>query len=157
LQKSNDNAQHDGTVVTCPVDELEPGKVYQKLIDNRTEDSLFLDYRTTIVGESIPYVVRKYWRDDMPKMPGTIVRAVATDPREVFSADEMANILGFAREIGMDFGELDILRDNADCRIYIVDANNTPIGPRKELSDRDYHEVLQRMVTAFHEHLLAAQ
>ena len=30
------------------------------------------------------------------------------------------------QKLGLDDGELDILRDNIDKRLYIVDANNTP-------------------------------
>ena len=31
--------------------------------------------------------------------------------------------------MNLEYGDLDILRDNDDGRIYIVDANNTPHGP----------------------------
>ncbi len=35
----------------------------------------------------------------------------------------------FTQSIGLDFGELDVLRDIGDGRLYIVDAANTPHSP----------------------------
>ena len=32
--------------------------------------------------------------------------------------------------IGLDYGELDVLRDDASGLVYVVDANRTPIRPR---------------------------
>ena len=154
IEKSNKNAKKDATVVSCPIESVKSFQVYQKYIDNKIGENIYLDYRTTIIGNSIPSVVKKYWRDDKGQMPGTVVEAVAARPQEVFTPKEIKDILCFADNMGMDFGELDILRDNQSGRIYIVDANNTPIGPRKELSDRDYHKVLSRMLAAFHQHLL---
>ena len=48
---------------------------------------------------------------------------------DVLSAIELDLVLQFCRAIGLDYGELDIVRDQEDGRIYIVDANNTPFGP----------------------------
>ena len=51
--------------------------------------------------------------------------------------------------MGIDYGELDILRDNNDGRIYIVDANNTPSGPPNGLTDVQECLALHRMVYPF--------
>lgn len=149
IEKSNQNARHDGQVVTCPIDAPAADKVYQKRIDNQVDNDIFLDYRTTIIGDSVPTVVCKYWRYENGSMPGTVVKAEAARAGDVFSKSEVDAILRFARAIGLDFGEVDVLRDKNDGRIYIVDANATPIGPREELSDTDYHTVLDRMLSAF--------
>jgi hypothetical protein len=42
-----------------------------------------------------------------------------------------------ADRIGLDFGELDLLRDRADGRIYVVDVNPTVNGPTVVLSASD--------------------
>jgi hypothetical protein len=39
-------------------------------------------------------------------------------------------LLRFCAAIALDYGELDVLRDNDSGRIYVVDANRTPIRPR---------------------------
>jgi len=48
----------------------------------------------------------------------------------LFSADEQRLMLEFARRIGMDYGELDVLRDKETTDIYVVDANRTPVRPK---------------------------
>ena len=47
----------------------------------------------------------------------------------MFSEDELAKISRFCHKMQLDFGGLDILRDNQDGRIYIVDVNKTDMGP----------------------------
>src|SRR5205814_10355129 len=59
LRKSDQNARHDGTIVTAPV-EPEPGYVYQRLINNRV-DGLYEDIRLPIFGSFIAYcLVKRY-------------------------------------------------------------------------------------------------
>jgi hypothetical protein len=55
--------------------------------------------------------------------------------------------------MGLDFGELDILRDNDDGRIYIVDVNNTPSGPRRgvHMQEADYDQFFSTLTGAFKE------
>ncbi len=45
------------------------------------------------------------------------------------SGQEISNLLQFCQLMGMDYGELDVLRDRQDGRIYVVDANSTPLPP----------------------------
>jgi len=155
VEKSVLNATHDGRVVSCPLHARDEEKVYQKRVDNRVRNGLFLDYRTTIVGDEIPVVVCKYWRHEDNGMPGRVTNAHVADPRSVFSGTEIRHILHFATRLGLEYGEVDVLRDNEDERIYIVDANDTPIGPREELSDADYHAVLDRMLSAVERNFLS--
>jgi hypothetical protein len=42
---------------------------------------------------------------------------------------ECAQLARFADLIGMDYGELDVLRANDSGLIYVVDANRTPVRP----------------------------
>ena len=44
---------------------------------------------------------------------------------EIFSAEEIDKIYQFCRNIGLEVGELDMLRDRSDSKVYIVDANKT--------------------------------
>ncbi len=50
-------------------------------------------------------------------------------PEEVFSREELDQISAFTREIGLDWGGVDVLRDRNDGKLYIVDANKTDMGP----------------------------
>lgn len=49
-------------------------------------------------------------------------------PEDVFSEAEYAKIISFCHKVGMDVGELDILRDPIEDQLYIIDANKTAAG-----------------------------
>ena len=63
-------------------------------------------------------------------------------------------MLRFARALGIDYGELDILRDRDDGRIYIVDVNNTPFGPPNHLPWSDSRRAVRRLAHAVSEQFL---
>ena len=71
----------------------------------------------------------------------------------MLSKDEQAKLLQFCRAIGLDYGELDVLRDNGDGRIYVVDANNTP-DSIEYLAKEEREEALNRTARAFVEAFL---
>jgi hypothetical protein len=129
VEKSETNAAHDGAVVEGPM-QPRPGFVYQKLIANHAGDGLVLDIRPGIVGDEIPYVFMKYRPKDIRfGLKSTRIDDVAA--REVFSESEQANIIRLCKAVGLDFGELDVLRDETDGRIYIVDVSKTPHSPSR--------------------------
>lgn len=130
LVKSDENSTHDGHMVQCPLpalDRYRQGVVFEKTIDNETPDGLFLDYRVPVFGDSLPLVYMKY-RTATNRF-SEVAHSKLASPESVFSERELEKIKGFATAMGLDCGELDILRDNADGKIYIVDTNNTPFGP----------------------------
>ncbi len=143
LMKSNGNSTHDGHIVECPLSsarDLSRGTICEKMIDNSTPDGYYLDYRAPVFGKTIPLVYMKYRKpEDRFTTPS---RSRTVTPRSVFSSEEIRRIIVFAREMGIDYGELDILRDNADGRLYIVDANNTPFGPHHGFTLKQQQAVL---------------
>ena len=128
VQKSNLNARHDGRIIDCPIKELDAESVYQIVIDNEVEAGWVRDIRVPIMGPAIPFVFL-YGRPIDIRFSAVIARIQMVDTAEVFSEEEYGNILCFCETLGLDYGELDILRDKKDLKIYIVDANNTPTGP----------------------------
>ena len=58
LRKSDVNALHDGAIVQCPIEKLESGFVYERLIDNMTSTGA-LDMRVPIFGSILPLVYHK--------------------------------------------------------------------------------------------------
>jgi hypothetical protein len=50
-------------------------------------------------------------------------------PEEVFSPEEIQTLGAFCRAMSLDWGGLDILRDRASGRLYVVDVNKTDMGP----------------------------
>lgn len=148
--KSNRNALHDGRLVACPIEraDVPDGVVYQKVIDNETRDGMVLDYRVPVHGGRLPLVYKKYRAREVRFANENAVVRLA-EPDAVFSAGEQERIRAFARQMGIDYGEFDVLRDNGDGRIYIVDANHTPWGPPDGLSEADEWAALRRMGVTF--------
>jgi hypothetical protein len=131
VQKSNLNGRHNGIIVDCPVKAVEPGSIYQILIDNRIDEGNIVDMRVPYFNGLIPAVIflikplkKRFMHYVFSKEKYLIVPV-----EECFSPVEVEKIKLFCEKIGLDYGELDILRNRADGRIYIVDANNTPGGP----------------------------
>ncbi|QKT03353.1 hypothetical protein HUS23_05820 [Ectothiorhodospiraceae bacterium 2226] len=133
VEKAEDNGVHDARVVDCPLppEAVRACYTYQKAVDNTLPDGGFLDYRVPVHGYSVPLVFCKH------VMPGAqfqscYSRVDVRAPHQVFDREELAKIVAFARDFGLEFGELDVLRDRTDGRIYIVDVNNVPVGPRAQ-------------------------
>lgn len=135
VEKSETNGAHDGRIVFCPVEPL-PGRVYQKLIDNRLGSHMVQDLRTPTVGGTPACVFLKR-RAASSRFANANQQVLLTTPDEVFSTEELAMIRSFAEKLGLDWGGLDVLRDAEDGRIYIVDANKTDMGPPVALPLRE--------------------
>ena len=131
VEKSIFNGRHDATIIDCPIAKAKPHYVYQLLVDNRIDDERVMDMRVPIFKDRIPFVIVFYKPVDRRfanfHFHGDNYQFYDTD--RIFSPQEQANILFFCCRLGMDYGELDILRHRPDGRIFIVDANNTPDGP----------------------------
>ena len=128
VEKSEINGAHDGRIVTCPVTPAAK-HTYQRLIDNRARNpELVEDFRTPTVGGKPACVFIKR-RPTQRRFANANSEVELTQPENVFSAAELAQIAAFTRELGLDWGGLDVLRDRSEGRLYIVDANKTDMGP----------------------------
>lgn len=149
VRKSNNNAMHDGVILSCPC-EPEDGYVYQRLIETEVNGRC-IDMRVPVVGGTIPLVSYRY-KSPKSRFYETL-KADIFAPSEVLSDEEQHVILEFSKELNLDFGELDVLRDINDKRIYIVDANNTPARPHPgwggSLSFRDHFRYTKLIAAAF--------
>ena len=123
--------------------------VYQKEIDNITGDGLVLDYRVPVHGNNIPLVYLKY-RPMETRFSNTNNFVEMKETPEIFSDEEIEKILKFTEKMGIDFGELDILRDK-DGRIYIVDVNSSPWGPPNGLPVADQKMAVKILTKSFEE------
>ncbi len=156
VKKSNTNGKHDGVVITCPIpkEEVDPACIYQRVVSNRVAGSnLLLDIRVPMYNKSIPLVFLRY-RDPNSRFDGCLGTAVV-DVADVLSPEEIVKTRAMCRAMGLDLGELDILRDLDDGRMYIVDVNKTPAGPLA-FSRCERRTMLDRMATTFERTLLEA-
>ncbi|MEO8621638.1 MAG: hypothetical protein ABI625_11270 [bacterium] len=147
--KANANAQHNGRVVECPITDVVPGCVYERLVDNTSHPGVVMEYRVPIHGDAIPLVYLKYRPANLRFDPRLNTHVAVATTSSVFTHDEQVALLRCARLMGIDFGEMDVLRDANDGRIYAVDVNNTPCGPPAPLSAGDKAHALTTLATSF--------
>ncbi len=145
LEKSDRNAAHDGRILDGPLtkDQIRPGRTYQKAIDNSAHDGLVLDHRVPVINGVTPLVYLKY-RPAETRFGNVNSLVKLEEPEKLFSPAELEKMASLARKMGIDYGELDVLRDK-DGRIYVVDVNNTPHGPPNGLPETDCKTALGLM------------
>lgn len=126
VEKGEANGAHDGRIVQCPTAAL-PGRVYQRVIDNTDGDQV-VDLRTPCVGgaPTLTFIKRRPLVDRFANYNTGVTLAA---PESVFSPAELATISRFCVAMSLDWGGLDVLRDRADGRLYIVDVNKTDMPP----------------------------
>ena len=156
VEKSNRNARHDGRIVTAPAAAPRAGAVYQRLINNVVPGDLVEDIRVPVINGVVPFAYLKY-RPIAARFDSNRNRTVRLcAAAEVLSEDEIRKIGAFARSIGLDYGELDVLRDRDDGRIYVVDANKTPAGPSYRLSRTEFRRAVRMLAATFRDEFLTA-
>ena len=147
VEKSDANGKADGRMITCPIEAPNEACVYQIRIDTTVDDELVDELRIPIFGQSIPFIMTKYKRIDAPFSYS--VKGTLDEVADCLSEEEEALILRFCAEIGLDCGELDVLRDRPSGKLYIVDANNTPSIHFAGYSKAEEKEIISRMARAF--------
>jgi hypothetical protein len=126
VEKGEANGAHDGRLVSLPM-RPRAGRTYQRLIDT-VEDGLAVDLRTPMVGGR-PVVVFIKRRPVADRFANHNSQVSLARPRDVFSDVELDRLEVFAKAMGLDWGGLDVLRDRASGRLYVVDVNKTDMGP----------------------------
>lgn len=150
--KSRMNARHDGRVVKLPLDDYDAEDLICQRLVNNTLDDYVVDIRIPFVcGNPVSAYVKFRERGRRFDNSNAHVRLVA--PSEVLTDQEIALCQRFCNVMGFDYGELDILRDGKDGRIYIVDANDTPAGPPKALPTAERELALRLIAMGFRRHV----
>lgn len=157
LMKSNLNGAHDGREVEGPLNELTPGFIYQKIVDNtplarpaelEARQNVICDIRVPIFGRNADFVYLKYRARQLRySNANNFVQIVET--ASILGGEECAKINTFCDRFGLDYGEIDVVRDTVDQKIYILDANKTPFGPPNGLPPDRQAQALQLYEKAF--------
>jgi GT2 family glycosyltransferase len=148
VSKSELNGAHDGVVIECPVTRRESNRVYQRLIRNESADGTVEDIRTPVFGHEMPFVYLKY-RPNSGRFDQFETHVAIEEAAAVFTAEEQSRLVRVCRALGMDYGELDVLRDRKNGRLYVVDANPTPFGPPNLLAPGEQRAAIDRLAGAF--------
>jgi len=121
IEKSNENATHDGRIVQCPTPRV-PDKTYQYFVD-RPKDPL-LQWRIVVMaGKPVIAIERLMERQNRFHHALQSRKVVITD---IISAEEYSQISELCREMFIEYCEVDMLRDHNDL-MWIVDINPTPV------------------------------
>ncbi|MEZ6023805.1 MAG: hypothetical protein R3C16_10430 [Hyphomonadaceae bacterium] len=135
VEKGEGNGLHDGRLVQCPTPRV-AGKSYQRVIKTEGEDGWAYDLRTACVGRK-PVVVFVKKKPARARFSIQNTSVVVKAPGDVFSADEIAQLSHFCDIMQLDWGGLDVLREHATGRLYVVDVNKTDTGPAVVLNWKD--------------------
>lgn len=146
VKKSDENSLHNYVILDTP-QKPQKGYVYQRVVNNEINGEA-IDLRLPIFGNKIPVSILKY-RPVLSRFDAGNTRATIMKPEDVISPEEYKQILRFCREMNLDCGELDVLRDKDTKKLYIVDVNNTPGGPPLELTKDNLQRAIERMSAAF--------
>lgn len=101
--------------VMCPT-RPRKGFIYQKFIDTG-----LVDIRVFVAQQKMQFVIYKKKKSEIFLRGLESVEML--EAKQVFSEYEINKINQFCKAFGLDFGEIDVLRDK-DGRIYIIDVNN---------------------------------
>lgn len=164
LEKGNINAKKSAKIIQCPIQQKKEDYVYQIVIDNQYDDNYVIDYRVPIFKDSIPFVYKKFipLKARFSSMPDKVF---IKETEEIFNKEEVDNIIKLCQAMNVEYGELDVLRNKTDNKIYVVDVNDTPgalPGYRKlyetgieSFEDGKREEALFRLTKTFYEKFLA--
>lgn len=148
VEKSDENAVHDGQEVMCPVAFPKTDAVYQKVLDNINEEGEYVDIRVPVISGKIPLVYLKF-KTKTNRFTNKAHRATLHQPEELFSKEEISQIEKYAEVMKVDFCEFDVLRHRGNNKIYIIDVNKTPYGPPEPLNKADKSIAIEKLSEAF--------
>ena len=147
VEKSDDNGRHDGRFLQGPLAGAQKECVYQIPINTKQKDGFREEMRIPVFNGKIVLVMKKIKPDSDPFICS--LRGFIEEVDIGLKAEEQAQICRFCNEFDLDYGELDILRNNDDGRIYIIDVNNTPSAYFAGFSRKEKHRALGLMAVAF--------
>lgn len=152
IAKHNGNGTKSCFFLKCPInaDEVFHDHCYQKIINYscKSDPSTLFELRVPIFKNIIPFVFfktrNKGLRFTSKNKSMDILPATAH-----LSEQECQSIIMYAQKIGLEYGEIDILRSDEDGKIYIIDVNNTPWWPPNKLGDISRNIALNLMWNAW--------
>lgn len=107
--------------------------VYQKFIETQATS-----LQAVICGDRLPFVLQI--TDNIAELKS---------PEQVFSSIEIDKIILLAKQLGIDFGALEILRDQTNQKIYIVNAEDTTWRFPSILNKAQKKEALEKISPLF--------
>ena len=152
IAKHNSNGTKSCIFLKCPINanEIFKNHTYQKLINftSKEDPEILHELRVSIFGNIIPFVFFKK-REKSLRFTCKNIEVEIAPGKKYLSEKEMKKILLYCRRIGLEYGEVDVLRSDSDNNIYIIDVNNTPHWPPNNLSEVDKNIALNLFWNSF--------
>ena len=160
ISKHNGNGTKSCFFLKCPIEanDIFKDHSYQQIIDytdKKDPDTLY-ELRIPIVGGIIPCVLFKT-RNRGLRFTSKNRSIQIVSPLKYLTEQECHKIITYCRYIGLEMGEIDVLRSHEDGQIYIIDVNNTSWWPPNKLGDIDRNIVLNLMWNAFLESFIPSK
>jgi hypothetical protein len=140
VKKDMGHGNKGNQIVKCPTKRVE-GMVYQKLLQNIPVGPV-IEYRVFIAGKIVT-VIEKKKKLARRFASDSVIKAKYGDAEEFFSKSEITKINKFCKEIGLDYGELDVMRDKD---LYILDVNNIPGSAAYEYWDIEAYRTANKKI-----------
>lgn len=152
ISKHNGNGTKSCFFLKCPIEanDIFKDHSYQQIIDytDKKDPNTLYELRIPIVGGIIPCVLFKT-RNRGLRFTSKNRSIQIVNPLKYLTEQECQKIITYCRYIGLELGEIDVLRSHEDGQIYIIDVNNTSWWPPNKLGDIDRNIVLNLMWNAF--------
>ena len=152
ISKHNGNGTKSCFFLKCPIEanDIFKDHSYQQIIDytDKKDPNTLYELRIPIVGGIIPCVLFKT-RNRGLRFTSKNRSIQIVNPLKYLTEQECQKIITYCRYIGLEMGEIDVLRSHEDGQIYIIDVNNTSWWPPNKLGDVDRNIVLNLMWNAF--------
>lgn len=152
IAKHNGNGTKSCFFLKCPInaDEIFHDHCYQKIINftSDTDKNILNEIRVPVFKNIIPFIFFKT-RNKGLRFTSKNKSMNIVNPLQHLTAEECDKILSYCKNIGLEYGELDILRCENTKQIYIIDVNNTAWWPPNKLGDADRNIALNLMWNAF--------
>lgn len=152
ISKHNGNGTKSCFFLKCPIEanDIFKDHSYQQIIDytDKKDPNTLYELRIPIVGGIIPCVLFKT-RNRGLRFTSKNRSIQIVNPLKYLTEQECQKIITYCRYIGLEMGEIDVLRSHEDGKIYIIDVNNTSWWPPNKLGDVDRNIVLNLMWNAF--------
>ncbi len=152
IAKHNGNGTKSCFFLKCPInaDEIFHDHCYQKIINFScpTDKNTLYEIRVPIFKYIIPFTFFKT-RNKGLRFTSKNRSMDITPATKHLSEEECQKILSYCRKIGLEYGELDILRCDETNQIYIIDVNNTAWWPPNKLENIERNIALNMMWNAW--------
>ncbi|ADP69716.1 hypothetical protein Rvan_0433 [Rhodomicrobium vannielii ATCC 17100] len=146
VRKSIRNAAHDGCILYEP-EIPKHGFFYQKLICTEVGDEVE-EIRVLVIGTVLDICyLKRHPLSERFAIPSNSVQILPT--RSLLSQEEVDAICRMCAMIGMEYGEIDVMRDRNNGLAYVIDMNRTPGGPPIAFTRSERDGVVKRLAEAF--------